>query len=214
MTSVPLLLVSLLATSHASTHASAPTASEVLAELKAGNQHHVQHRYTHPNQTDARQKELVSGQHPHAVILTCADSRVPPEIVFDQGLGDIFDVRVAGNIAGDAEIASIEYAVEHLHTPLVVVMGHQSCGAVAAAVEGGEAPGHLPTLLQAIRPAVDEARKLKGDLATNAVRVNVEHVVAQLRSSKPVLAGVVASGKLQIVGAVYSLETGTVTWLP
>jgi len=214
MTSVPLLLVSFLATSPASTHAAAPTASEVLAELKAGNQHHVEHRYTHPNQTDARQKELVSGQHPHAVVLACADSRVPPEIVFDQGLGDIFDVRVAGNIAGDAEIASIEYAVEHLHTPLVVVMGHQSCGAVAAAVEGGEAPGHLPTLLQAIRPAVDEARKLKGDLATNAVRVNVEHVVAQLRSSKPVLAGVVASGKLQIVGAVYSLETGTVTWLP
>jgi len=189
--------------------------SEALARLREGNARfasHVRGEDVFPGQT--RRTALTKTQEPFAIILGCSDARVPAEIVFDQGLGDLFTVRVAGNIAADAEIASIEYAVEHLHTPLVVVMGHQSCGAVAAAVEGGEAPGHLPTLLQAIRPAVDEARKLKGDLATNAVRVNVEHVVAQLRSSKPVLAGVVASGKLQIVGAVYSLETGTVTWLP
>ena len=192
----------------------APSADAVLAELRSGNQHHVAHRYAHPHQTEARRRELVGGQQPHAVILTCADSRVPPEIVFDQGLGDLFTVRVAGNIAGDAEIASIEYAVEHLHTPLVVVMGHQSCGAVAAAVAGGEAPGHLPTLVAAIRPAVDRARPMKGDLNANAMRINVEMVVEQLRSSRPVLAEHVASGKLRIVGAVYSLESGAVTWLP
>src|SRR5262245_48773601 len=118
---------------HAAAPAAAmPTADAVLAELKAGNQHHAAHQYNHPHQSAARQRELVQGQHPHAVILTCADSRVAPEIVFDQGLGDLFTIRVAGNIAADAEIASIEYAAEHLHTPLVVVMRHQRCGAASA----------------------------------------------------------------------------------
>ena len=194
--------------------AAAPTAEAVLAELKAGNQRHVKVQYTHPHQTGARRLALARGQQPHAVILTCADSRVPPEIVFDLGLGDIFGIRVAGNVAPDAEVASIEYAVEHLHTPLVVVMGHQSCGAVAAAIEGGEAPGHLQALVNAIHPAVDKARKLPGNLSDNAIRLNVEMVVEQLRASQPVLAEAVAAGKLRIVGAVYSLETGTVAWLP
>jgi len=196
------------------TSAAAPTADAVLGELKAGNQRHVKTQYQHPHQTAARRQTLAHGQQPHAVILTCADSRVPPEIVFDEGLGDLFDVRVAGNVAGDAEIASIEYAVEHLHTPLVVVMGHQSCGAVGAAIEGGEAPGHLPSLVNAIAPAVEKARKLHGDLSDNAIRINVEMVVDQLRASHPVLAEAVTSGKLRIVGAVYSLSTGNVAWLP
>jgi carbonic anhydrase len=191
-----------------------PTASAVLSDLKAGNERHASHHHKNPHQSAERMHELTNGQHPEAVVLTCADSRVPPEIVFDQGLGDLFDIRVAGNIAADAEIASIEYAAEHLHTPLVVVMGHQSCGAVAAAIEGGNPPGHLPTLVAAIRPAVNQARGMPGELADNAVRVNVEHVVQQLRSSKPVLATLVSEKKLRIVGAVYSLKTGLVTWLP
>ncbi len=215
MTIAILLAAGALAATPAGGETATPilTPDAVLAELKSGNQHHVKHHYTHPHQTAARQRELVGGQHPHAVILACADSRVSPEIVFDQGLGDLFTVRVAGNIAADAEIASIEYAVEHLHTPLVVVMGHQSCGAVAAAIAGGDAPGHVPALITAIRPAVDEARSLPGDLAENAVRLNVERVVAQLRTSQPVLAELVAAGKLRIVGAVYSLDTGNVAWL-
>ncbi|HUK63335.1 MAG TPA: carbonic anhydrase [Dongiaceae bacterium] len=217
-TMLSLVLTSLATASPAVKHAaapeSAPTAKAVLAELKAGNEHHASHRYTHPHQTAQRQRELVGGQHPHAVVLSCADSRVAPEIVFDQGLGDLFDIRVAGNIAADAEIASIEYAAEHLHTPLVVVMGHQSCGAVAAAIEGGNPPGHLPTLVAAIRPAVSQARGLPGDLSDNAVRINVERVVQQPRSSRPVLAKLVSEKKLRIVGAVYSLNTGRVTWLP
>jgi len=194
--------------------AKGPAAAAVLSELKAGNERHVKGQYKHPDETIARRQELAKGQSPHAVVLTCADSRVPPEIVFDQGLGDLFVIRVAGNVAPDAEIASIEYAVEHLHTPLVIVMGHQSCGAVGAAIAGGEAPGHLPTLIDAIKPAVDEARKEKGDLSANAVRINVEHVVQQLRTSQPVLAHEVAEGKLRIVGAVYALDTGRVAWLP
>src|SRR5262245_20283195 len=190
-----------------------PTAASVLTELKEGNQRHVIGHYTHPHETLFRRKELASGQQPHAIILTCADSRVAPEIVFDQGLGDLFDVRVAGNIAADDEIASIEYAAEHLHTPLVVVIGHQKCGAVSAAVEGGEASGHLPALIKAISPAVEKARSMPGDVVENSVRINVENVVAQLRASKPILAELVEQGKLQIVGAVYSLDTGKVNWI-
>ncbi len=191
-----------------------PSADAVLRELKAGNDHHVAKHYQHPHQSADRQRELSSGQHPHATILSCADSRVAPEIVFDQGLGDLFDVRVAGNVAGDSELASIEYAVAHLHTPLVVVMGHQRCGAVTAAAEAGEAEGHLPALLAMIRPAVDKARTQPGDLVDNAVRLNVENVVRQLRASAPVLEPLVSGGKLRIVGAVYSLDTGAVTVLP
>lgn len=190
-----------------------PSAEVVLRELKAGNDHHVGKKYAHPHQTAERQRELAGGQHPHAIILSCADSRVAPEIVLDQGLGDLFDVRVAGNVAGDAEIASIEYAAAHLHAPLCVVMGHQKCGAVTAASEGGEAEGHLPPLLALIRPAVQSARAQSGDLIENAVRINVENVVRQLRASKPVLAEFVDHHTLTIVGAVYSLDTGKVAWL-
>lgn len=200
-----------LGAAHATT--TAPTPASVLAELKAGNERFASHHVTHPHQTAARRTELASGQQPHAVILACADSRVAPEIVFDKGLGDLFTVRVAGNIAGDPEIASIEYAVEHLHVPLIVVMGHQSCGAVGAAIEGGEAPGHLPTLVDAIKPSVDKARAMKGELSDNAIRVNVEAVVAQLEASHPILAEHVAAGTLKIVGGVYSLQTGRVAWL-
>jgi carbonic anhydrase len=146
--------------------------------------------------------------------LSCADSRVAPEIVFDQGLGDLFDVRVAGNVAGETEIASIEYAAAHLHTPVVVVMGHQMCGAVTAAADEGQPEGHLPSLVAMIRPAVDRARTQPGDLIENAVRINVENVVRQLRGSKPVLAEFVDHGSLTVVGAIYSLQTGRVAWLP
>ncbi len=190
-----------------------PTAATVMTELKEGNQRHVRGSYTHPHETLFRRKELASGQQPHAVILTCADSRVAPEIVFDQGLGDVFDVRVAGNIAADDEIASIEYAAEHLHIPLIVVMGHQKCGAVSAAVEGGHPSGHLPALINAITPAVEKAKSMPGDIVENSVRINVENVVEKLRTSKPILSELVSQGKLTIVGAVYSLDTGKVTWL-
>lgn len=190
------------------------TADSVLAELKTGNKHHVTHRYKHPHQTVNRQRELVSGQHPHAEILSCSDSRVPPEIVFDQGLGDLFTVRVAGNVVTDTEIASLEYGAEHLHIPLLVVLGHQSCGAVTAALQGGRTEGHIETLVNLIKPAVDTTRGMSGDPLANAVRMNVELVVKQLRSSNPILSELVAHGKLKIVGGVYSIETGSVTWLP
>src|ERR1044072_5287259 len=190
------------------------TADSALAELKTGNKHHVSHRYQHPHETLDRQRQLASGQHPHAEILSCSDSRVPPEIVFDQGLGDLFIVRGAGNVASDTEIGSLEYGAEHLHVPLIVVLGHESCGAVTAAVQGGPPEGHIPALVDLIKPAVAKTRGLPGDPVANAVRSNVELVVKQLRSSTPLLSELVAHGKLKIVGGVYSLEPGKVTWLP
>jgi len=186
-----------------------PSADTVLRELKAGNDHHVTKRYQHPHQTAARQRELAATQHPHAIVLSCAASRVTPEIILDQGLGDLFDVRVAGIVASDTELASIKYAAVHLHTPLLVVMGHQSCGAVTAATESGEAEGHLPSLL-----AVERARTQPGDLIDNAVRDNVEDVVRHVRGSTPMLAALVDRGALTVVGAVYSLDTGRIVWLP
>lgn len=205
--------VLLLASSAAAAQAPLPSAEAVLRELKAGNDHHVAKRYEHPHQSAARQRELAADQHPHAAILSCADSRVAPEIVFDQGLGDLFDVRVAGNVAGDAELASLEYAVDHLHTPVLVVLGHQKCGAVTAAADPAEPEGHLPSLVAMIRPAVERARNQPGDLIANAVRLNVENVVSQITSSKPVLGECVRRGELKVVGAVYALDTGRVTWL-
>ena len=189
------------------------TPDAALAELKAGNEHHVQNRYRRPHQTHARLQELVSGQYPEAAVLSCADSRVPPEIIFDQGLGDLFVVRVAGNVATDTEIASLEYGAEHLHIPLLVVLGHESCGAVAATLQGGEADGHIGTLVDLIKPAVEKSRGMAGDPLSNAVRTNVQMVVKQLRASEPVLSKLVAQGKLRIIDGVYSLETGKVTWL-
>jgi carbonic anhydrase len=197
----------------ASAQDSAPSAAAVLRELQAGNAHHVAKRYQRPHQTAARQRELASSQHPHAIVLSCADSRVAPEIILDQGLGDLFDVRVGGNVVSDVELASIEYAAAHLQTPLLVVMGHQKCGAVTAAADGGEAEGHLPSLIELIRPAVERAKGQPGDLIDNAVRINVENVVKLVRGSKPVLAPLVDRGALTVVGSVYSLDSGKVTWL-
>jgi carbonic anhydrase len=207
-------LVALFASSPAAIQEQQLTADQALSELKAGNQHHQLHKYSHPHETVARQRELVSGQHPHSMILACADSRVPPEVVFDQGLGDLFTVRVAGNVVDDAVVASFEYAVEHLHTHLLVVMGHQSCGAVTAAAATGEVPGHLPSLVAMIKPAVDKARGMTGDLIDNAVRLNVDNAVNQLRASGPILKEAIEKGELKVVGAVCSLESGAVQWLP
>jgi carbonic anhydrase len=121
---------------------------------------------------------------------------------------------VAGNVVSDIELGSLEYGAEHLHVPLLVVLGHQHCGAVTAAVEGGEAEGHIGALIKLLRPAVEKTRGLTGDPVENAVKANVEMVVKQLRTSTPVLAELVTHGKLKVVGAVYSLDTGKVAWLP
>src|SRR5438552_5933688 len=164
-------------------------------------------------QTAERRAELTKSQHPFAIIVSCSDSRVPPEIVFDQGLGDLFVIRVAGNVIDDHSLGSIEYAVDHLAVRLIVVLGHQRCGAVKAAKDTiaakTEAPGHIQSLVTAIQPAVEATAK--GDLKTT-VEANVRNVTQALRSSTPILKPKVDSGELKVVGAYYSLDTGAVAF--
>jgi carbonic anhydrase len=188
-------------------------ADKALARLMEGNQRYVQAKEQHPDESLARRKELEGGQHPFAVILGCADSRVSPELLFDEGLGDLFVIRVAGNIVDDAVLGSIEYAVEHLGTRLIVVLGHEKCGAVSAAVEKNEAAGHLKALVTAIQPSVDETANERGDKIHNCVIANARHVAKQIRESEPVLKEYVNNKGLVVVAADYALDTGKVNLL-
>ena len=189
------------------------TAKEALGILLQGNHRFVSGQNTYPNQSLERRTQLLEGQNPFAIVLTCADSRVPPEIIFDQGLGDIFVLRSAGNILDEIAVGSIEYAVEHLKTPLILVMGHQKCGAVTAAAAGGELPGHIARVAEKIMPAVEQARGLPGDLVVNAIDMNVQLIVSELRSSEPILAEFVKNGQFEVVGSRYDLDSGVVTLL-
>lgn len=182
--------------------------------LVEGNQRYVADHAAHPDQTPARRAALASSQAPFAIVLGCADSRVTPEILFDQGIGDLFVVRVAGNVLDNTGLGSIEYAVEHLHASLIVVLGHERCGAVTAAVKGGHAPGHIHSFVEAITPVVAAAKAAPGDPVDNAVCANVRRVVAQLRRAEPILGELVTAGKLKVVGARYDLDTGAAELLP
>jgi carbonic anhydrase len=166
------------------------------------------------DQAAKRRAELTKSQHPFAIIVSCSDSRVPPEIVFDQGLGDLFVVRVAGNVINDEALGSIEYSVDHLAARLIVVLGHQRCGAVKAAKETiaakGKAPAHIQSLVTAIKPAVEAT--VHGDLEAT-MEANVKNVAQALRASMPILKPKVDSGELKVVGAYYSLDTGFVNFL-
>src|SRR6184192_4939728 len=184
-----LVIVSLLGSSQFTgaadpAHSDQPTVApaEAISRLKEGNGRYTNGNLQHPGQTAERRTELAKSQHPFAAIVSCSDSRVPPEIVFDQGLGDLFVVRVAGNVIDDHGLGSIEYAVDHLGARLIVVLGHQSCGAVQAAKETiaakGKAPGHIESLVTAIKPAVEAT--VNGDLDAT-IKANVKHVVDALR---------------------------------
>ena len=189
------------------------TSAQGLMFLLQGNQRFVSGQVQHPRRDAFRRADTLGGQTPFAVVLTCSDSRVAPEVIFDQGVGDIFVVRTAGNIAGEIALGSIEYAVEHLNAPLVLVLGHQKCGAVSATVDGGEAPGHIKSVVEHIAPAVERARGLQGDLLANAIDTNILETVHQLRTSAPILAEFVNARRLEVFGARYNLDTGSVTFL-
>ena len=179
--------------------------------LLAGNRRYASGAGHHPRQSAYRRVEVLPAQHPFAVIIGCSDSRVPPEIIFDCGLGDLFVVRSAGHALDDAGYASVQYVVEHLGVQLIVVLGHSGCGAVKAVIDHVEAPGHLGILIARLQSAVDAAAARTGDLLQNAVTENIGQTVAHLRTLPPVLADLVAAGKVSIVGAHYDLETGLVT---
>jgi carbonic anhydrase len=157
---------------------------------------------------------LAAGQAPFAVILGCADSRVAPELAFDQSRGQLFVLRVAGNTLNVDMLASMEYALAVLGTPLITVLGHSACGAVGAAIKAVETdeqlPGHLPELIAPIKPAVEAVRSQGGDLLANAIEENVRLTVAKAAAARPIVSGLVADGKVKVVGGVYDLATGRV----
>lgn len=186
------------------------TPDAALKKLMDGNRRYIQQKRTFPDQSRSRILELAKGQHPFAIVLGCSDSRVAPEILFDQGLGDLFEIRVAGNVLDDVVLGSIEYAAAELGVPLLVVLGHERCGAVKAALDGKPVPGHIGSLVAAIKPAVDATKGQPGDAWDNAVRANVKMSVNKLQALSPILAKAVTAGTLKIVGGRYDLDTGTV----
>jgi carbonic anhydrase len=198
----------------AASHATGMAPDLALAKLKRGNLRAVKNEAIHPHQSRARRLEVADGQQPFAIVVACSDSRVAPELVFDQGLGDLFVIRVAGNVIDDAALGSIEYAVEHLGAKLIVVLGHERCGAVKAALDGGEAPAHIGALIRAIAPVVEETKDVKGDRLDAAVRANVTRIVKQLRASEPMLHDAVAAKAISVVGMEYDLDSGRVESLP
>jgi carbonic anhydrase len=188
-----------------------PAAS--LERLLKGNARYVEgvslrHDFRHEREA------LAGGQNPYAAVLSCADSRIAPEYAFDSGRGDLFVCRVAGNFANTETIASMEYAVAVLGTPLIVVLGHDSCGAVSAAIkslkDGTTLPGHMPSLVTGVAPAVNAVSQQGGDTLGNAIRQNVIDNVAKLGSATPILSAAVEQGKLKVAGGIYRLRDGRV----
>jgi carbonic anhydrase len=188
-----------------------PAAS--LARLMKGNARYAEgvslrHDFRHEREA------LVGGQNPYAAILSCADSRIAPEYAFDSGRGDLFVCRVAGNFANNESVASLEYAVAVLGTPLILVLGHDACGAVNATIkslkDGTTLPGHMPSLVEGIAPAVKAVSQQGGDTLVNAIRQNVIDNVVKLRSATPILSAAVEQGKLKVVGGIYRLTDGRV----
>jgi carbonic anhydrase len=185
------------------------TPDKALARLKAGNERFASSKISAGQPVAARRAETAQDQHPFAIIVGCADSRTAPEIIFDQSIGDLFVIRTAGNLVDDHALGSIEYAVDHLGTRLIVVLGHARCGAVTAALAGGSAPGHINSLVRDIQPAVAAAKGKEGDALANAIHENDAEVAARIR--KQAQLGEHAS-EVRIVEGYYNLDTGKVEW--
>jgi len=186
-----------------------------LQKLTAGNSRFSQHHPVHPDEDINRMVAISKEQHPFAAVICCSDSRVPPELLFDQGFGDLFVIRTAGNIIGGVEIGSIEYAVEHLGVKLIIVMGHENCGAVKAFIAGGEAPGHIKDIVDSLKneqeiiqiPATDVNR------LDDCVVANVWHGVKELKNESAIIREKIEKNELQIVAARYDLDDFKVTLL-
>jgi len=195
--------------------AEAPVQSpqEALERLMAGNERYTTNRSLPLNESNQRRTEVAQGQHPFATIFSCVDSRVPPELVFDRGLGDLFVIRTAGHVIDEAVLGSLEFGVAELQIPLLMVLGHAKCGAVTASIEAvehhAEAPASIAYLVKGITPAIELAEEETGDKLTNCINANIALTVKRLREA-PILAEAVAAGKLLVVGARYELESGTV----
>ena len=185
-------------------------AQQALARLMAGNKRFVSGQPMATHRDSPRRDEVAKGQHPLAIIVCCSDSRVPPEMVFDVGLGDIFVVRVAGNVLDPIALGSIEYAAEHLHVPLVVVMGHERCGAVTAALGKTAPPQHILAIVEAIQHNIHGLTPDAKDPVDQAVRANAAAVAKQIADSEPLLKEMVTSGHLRVSAVRYDLDDGAV----
>lgn len=189
---------------------------EILRDLKEGNLRFVSDRMVHNLTSAARRAELAEIQHPTVTVLTCSDSRVPPELIFDKGLGELYTIRVAGNVADTDEIGSIEFGVGQLHTPVLLVLGHTSCAAITAVARNEPVTGSIPKLLTNIVPAVlrakDEASSPEG-IIDAAVRANVWVAIEDIFRRSEVVRRLAAEGKVRVIGAVYDLQTGIVSWM-
>jgi carbonic anhydrase len=201
-----------------SAHSHLANPDSVLSWLKNGNAEFINGNYDVHGIDSSLRVSISAQQHPKAVVLTCSDSRLPPELIFNKGLGDLFVIRVAGNISDDAVVGTIEYAVGHLHTQLVVVMGHNNCGAIAAAVadlqnEHNEIDNHIRALTDKIEQAITTVNLNEKNLFQKALLSNIIFTVSSLNESRPVLYEAVKKGDVKIVGALYDLSTGKVEWL-
>lgn len=183
---------------------------QALQSLMDGNQRFVKGKRENPRQNMSRLAEVAKAQKPFASILSCADSRVPSEIIFDQGFGDLFVCRVAGNIATTEEIGSLEFGSLVLGTKVIMVLGHERCGAVDATIKGAQVPGQIASLIDAIKPAVKKSANQAGDKLENAIKSNVLYQIEKLKSS-PVISQLIKEEKLKVVGGYYDLDTGAVT---
>ncbi len=188
-------------------------AKNSMERLIQGNHRYVTSTTVCHTDWSAQRTALLENQKPFAVIIACSDSRVPPEIIFDQSLGDLFVVRVAGNVVDDFAIGSIEYGVNVLGANLVLVLGHSNCGAVNAALKGMAFDNHIQEVVNAIHPAIVATKGETGDLLEKAIKANVKIIEEQLKSSKPLLAQLIQKGTLNISGAYYHLESGKVEFL-
>jgi carbonic anhydrase len=184
---------------------------QALKLLLDGNQRFANSKPTYPNQSRRRLKSITKAQSPFAAVLGCADSRVPAEIIFDRGLGDLFVVRVAGNVASDTAIASLEYATSVLGTRLIVVLGHENCGAVAAAIKNEPLPGKIGDVVEDIKPALTMVKSTSKNFTQAAVIANIQYQAEKLKEKSTIIEQLINQGKLTIVGAAYNINTGLVS---
>lgn len=187
------------------------SASDALEKLKEGNQRFIEFKQKHPDEDKKRRQEMLKGQHPFVVILSCSDSRVPPELIFDQGLGDIFEIRNAGNVLDEHVIGSIEYAVMHCGVKLIVIMGHQDCGAIAATLSGVSETKYIKSLEDSILPAVEDCKEKGLEInSDNVVKAHVMQDIEELLSQDTELVKYMKENNVEILPAYYHLDTGVV----
>jgi carbonic anhydrase len=214
-----IVLTAMLASFAAASETATIGSDDALRKLEEGNKRYLDGKNTFFHiGADRRGETAKDGQHPFATVVSCSDSRLPVEILFDQGIGDVFVIRVAGNVCNVDEVGSAEYGADHLGTPVLVVLGHTKCGAVTAVAKGAELHGNIHALVHGIFPAVEQAKKdnpqAEGDaLVAASIKANVWQSIEDLLTKSPLILKRVQDGKLKIVGAIYNIENGSVEWL-